>query len=285
VTEPNHIQLPPDHYVNVGQISTRFWQMGDEGSTVVLVHGIGGSVENWASNIGDLSKHHRVFALDLLGCGRTDKPSISYSVANLARFLSDFMAEQDIERASVVGHSLGGAVSLRFAIQYPEKLEKLVLMASAGLGRKLAPALRLCTLPMAGEILSRPSRKGTAQFIESCVHDPSIVTDEIADGAWQMSALPGAQDAFLAMLRDNDVNLRGVKSDTVRATVEKLGTITAPTLIIWGREDRMVPVAYAAVAERGIPNSCLTVFEACGHSPQFERAAEFNALVSEFLAP
>jgi pimeloyl-ACP methyl ester carboxylesterase len=277
------LQLPPDQYMKVGQVSTRFWSMGDEGSTVVLVHGIAGSVENWALNIGDLSRSHRVFALDLMGAGHTDKPSVSYSAANLARFLNDFMTAQGIKRASVIGHSLGGGVSLQFAIQHPEKLEKLVLMASAGLGRKVAPALRLCTLPLAGEILSRPTRKGTAQFFESCVHDPSIITDEMVDGAWQLSALPGAQNAFLSMLRDN-ADLRGVKAETVRAIGEKLGTITAPTLIIWGREDQIVPVAHAFVAERGIPNCSLTIFEACGHLPQFERAAEFNALVAEFLA-
>jgi pimeloyl-ACP methyl ester carboxylesterase len=280
--EPNDMHFPADHYVKVRQVSTRFWKMGDEGSTVVLVHGHGGSAESWALNIEAFSKRHRVFAPDLVGAGRTDKPTVSYSVANLARFLSDFMATQGMERASVIGHSLGGGVSLQFAIEYPEKLEKLVLVASAGLGREVAPALRLCTLPVAGEILSRPTRKGTAQFLESCVHDSSMITDEIVDGAWQLSALPGAQKAWLSMLRDN-ANLRGVKAERVRAIAERLGTIRAPTLIIWGREDRIVPVAHAFVAERGIRNSRLTVFEACGHLPQFERAAEFNALVAEFL--
>jgi 4,5:9,10-diseco-3-hydroxy-5,9,17-trioxoandrosta-1(10),2-diene-4-oate hydrolase len=281
--EWSDIQLPADQYVKVGQVSTRFWQVGAEGSTVVLVHGLAGSMEVWALNIEDLSKHHRVFALDLVGFGRTDKPSVSYSGANLARFLNDFMATQGIESASVIGHSLGGGVGLEFALQYPEKLEKLVLVASSGLGRECAVSLRLCTLPLAGEILSRPSRKGTARFIRRCVRDPSLVTDEIVDEAWKLSALPGAQKTFLATLRDN-ANLRGVKAETVRTIVEGLDTITAPTLIVWGRDDRLLPVAHAFVAERGIPNSRLTVIQACGHSPQLERPSEFNALVTEFLA-
>jgi pimeloyl-ACP methyl ester carboxylesterase len=283
MAEPSDRYFPPDQYVRVGQISTRFWKTGDEGSTVVLVHGLGTSVERWAPNIEDLSKHHRVFALDLIGAGRTDKPSVSYSVADLARFLHDFMAAQGVERASVIGASLGGGVSLQFAIHYPEKLEKLVLVGSAGLGRECPLAVRLCTLPLAGEILTRPTRKGTARFFTSLVHDPSVVTDEVVDRAWQLRTLPGAHKAWLSTLRDN-YDLWGLHAETLRSTVENLGAITAPTLVVWGREDRIVPVAHAYVAEQGIPNARLRIFDSCGHVPQLEYSAEFNALVSEFLA-
>ena len=94
-----------------------------------------------------------------MGAGRSDKPAVSYSVGNLARFLTDFLDTQGLERASLVGHSLGGGVSLQVAIRCPEKVDRLVLVSSAGLGREIAPVLRVCTLPIVGEIVIRPSRE------------------------------------------------------------------------------------------------------------------------------
>ncbi len=157
--EPSDMLQLPDKYVKVGQVSTRFWQMGDEGSTVILVHGIGGSVENWAANIEELSQHHRVFALDLLGFGRTDKPAVSYSVANLARFLSDFLAAQGIERASVIGHSLGGGVSLEFAHSLPREAAE----ARARGERRPGPRMRAFLFGSAPCLLSARSCPGPAE--------------------------------------------------------------------------------------------------------------------------
>ena len=276
-------QTPQDQYIKVGQINTRFWALGDEGTIVLLIHGLGGSVEDWMVNINALAEHHRVYAMDLVGSGHSDKPSAPYSFSYLAQFANNFMEAQNIDRASLIGHSMGGGVSLQFTIQFPDKVEKLVLVNSAGLGKEVTFLLRLLTLPIVGELLTRPSRKGTANFLKECVHDPALVTEELVELGYSLAALPGAQKSFLSTVRAG-CNFRGMREDALRSIVDNLATITAPTLIFWGQQDRILPVAHAHVAEERIPNVRLHIFDTCGHLTQLERSEEFNALVLEFLA-
>lgn len=276
-------QAPQVQYTKVGQINTRFWTLGDKGSTVLLIHGIGGSLEDWMLNANALAKHHRVYAMDLVGSGHTDKPSVPYSISYMAQFVKDFMETENIDRACLIGHSLGGGVSLLFSIQFPDKVEKLVLVNSAGLGKKAALLLRLLTLPIIGKLLTRPSRKGTANFLKECVYDPTLITDELVEFSYSLAALPGAQNAFLSMLRTYG-NFRGMHKDVLRSIVDNLTTITAPTLIFWGQQDRILSVDHAHVAEKRIPNAQLHIFDPCGHLTQLERPEEFNSRVLEFLA-
>lgn len=276
-------QTPRDQYVKVGEIKTRFWALGDEGKTVIMIHGISGSVENWSLNINALAQHHRVYAIDLAGFGHSDQPPVPFTFSYGAQFVNDFMEVQHIDRASLIGNSMGGGVTLQFAIQFLDKVEKLVLANSAGLGRELAFILRLVTLPLIGELLTRPSRKGTAWTLKQCVYDPALITEELVESSYQLATLPKAQKYFLSTLRE-DNNLRGQHADNVLSIVDNLATITAPTLIIWGQQDRILPVAHAYAAEERIPNAELHVLNPCGHLPQLERAEEFNTLILEFLA-
>jgi pimeloyl-ACP methyl ester carboxylesterase len=276
-------QAPQVQYTKVGQINTRFWALGDEGSTVLLIHGIGGSLEDWMLNANALARHNRVFALDLVGSGHSDKPSVSYSFSYLAQFVNDFMEAENIDRACLIGHSLGGGVSLQFTIQFPDKVDKLVLVNSAGLGKEGSILFRLPTLPILGELLTRPSRKGTANLLKACVHDPAVVTDELIELAYSLAVLPGAQNAFLSTVRSLG-NFRGIRKDVLRSIADNLSTITVPTLIFWGQQDRILPVAHAHVAENKIPDTQLHIFDPCGHCPQLERPEEFNSIVLKFLA-
>ena len=276
-------QAPQVQYTKVGQINTRFWALGDKGSTVLLIHGIGGSLEDWMLNANALAKHHRVYAMDLVGSGHTDKPSVPYSISYMAQFVKDFMETENIDSACLIGHSLGGAWSLQFSIQFPDKVEKLVLVNSAGLGKKSTILLRLLTLPIIGKLLSRPSRKGTASFLKECVHDPAVITDELIEFSYSLAAMPGAQNAFLSMIRTYG-NFLGMHKDVLSSIVDNLTTIIVPTLIFWGQQDRILPVAHAQVAEDKIPDTQLHIFDPCGHLTQMERPEEFNSRVLEFLA-
>jgi pimeloyl-ACP methyl ester carboxylesterase len=276
-------QAPQVQYTKVGQINTRFWALGDEGSTVLLIHGIGGSLEDWMLNANALARHNRVFAVDLVGSGHSDKPSVSYTFSYLAQFVNDFMEAENIDRACLIGHSLGGGVSLQFTIQFPDKVDKLVLVNSAGLGKEGSILFRLPALPILGELLTRPSRKGTANLLKACVHDPAVVTDELIELAYSLAVLPGAQNAFLSTVRSLG-NFRGIRKDVLRSIADNLSTITVPTLIFWGQQDRILPVAHAHVAENKIPDTQLHIFDPCGHCPQLERPEEFNSIVLKFLA-
>ena len=276
------VKIPEDHYINVKGINTRFWSMGDEGSAVILLHGIGCYIEMWEKNIDALSQHHRVFAIDLVGFGRSDKPMAPYSFPFLTQFTLDFMKALNIERASLIGNSMGGGICLQIAIQFPDKVDKLVLVNSAGLGKEMTILLRLASLPLIGELLTRPSRKGTYRFMKECVYDPSILTDDWIERAYQMASLPSTHKVFLKMLR-SCVDFDGLNKKLLGTVLDSFSKITLPVLVIWGRQDNILPVVHAYTAVKRIPNAELHVFDPCGHLPQIECPEEFNALILEFL--
>src|SRR6266511_4084632 len=154
-----------DRFIKVGNINTRYWAEGTQGSLVIFIHGIGEYIERWLPNFVALAEYYRVYAVDLLGHGQTDKPlNVSYKIADLAQFVKDFMTTLGIDHAHVVGHSLGGAIGTRLALVHPTVVDKLVLVAAGGLGKEVTMLLRIVSIPILGEMLSRPSRSGAANF-------------------------------------------------------------------------------------------------------------------------
>ncbi|GAA6622429.1 alpha/beta fold hydrolase [Scytonema sp. NUACC26] len=272
----------PDQYVQVGQINTRYWAVGEKGTTVILLHGIGSSIETWMYNISVLAQHHRVYAIDLVGAGRSDKPPTTYSLTYLAEFVKDFMDTMNIESACLVGSSLGGGVVLQFALNFPQKVEKLVLVSSLGLGQEITLSLRLATLPFVDKLF-KPSRIGTALLLKQSVFDPTVITNEWIEFYYQIATLPRAWETLVKLINTN-IDLFGVRTEIYHTIIDKLATITAPTLVLWGRQDRILPIAHAYVAIKGLPNANLHIFDSCGHWSQVEHSAEFNRLILEFLA-
>jgi pimeloyl-ACP methyl ester carboxylesterase len=190
-------------------------------------------LESWAENIRALAKTHRVFALDLVGFGYSDKPTAPYTLSFLAQFVADFMESQDTGRASIIGHSLGRGVALKLALEHAEKVDKLVLVSSAGLDREGHIFFKLGSLPLVGEYLTRPNRERTAQFLEEMVYDPEMVTEELVDLDYDLMSRPGAQEAYLSALR-SIATVLGARKTVIRSIVDNLDRITAPTLVVWG---------------------------------------------------
>jgi pimeloyl-ACP methyl ester carboxylesterase len=276
-------QKPQDQYVEAGNVKTRFWAAGDKGSAIILLHPGLGSVENWECNIDSLASNHRVYAIDMLGFGYTGLPNPPYSLIKAAQHINDFIKTQGIESVNVVGHCGGGVVSLYFAFQFPEKLKKLVLVSSWGLGGDEPLIMRLGTLPIIGELLMRPMRKSTELIWKMGVYDQSIVSDELVNTFHKLMCLPGAHKAYMSVFRSIS-NFNGPRNDILQYIRDNLGKITVPTLIVWGKQDRLRPIAHADVAKEGIPNAQLHVFDPCGHLPPIEYPDEFNNLLLEFLA-
>jgi 4,5:9,10-diseco-3-hydroxy-5,9,17-trioxoandrosta-1(10),2-diene-4-oate hydrolase len=134
-------------------------------------------MEGWLPSFDALAAHCRVYALDLPGHGHTDKPlSASYRLADLARFVNDFMGALDIRPAHVIGHSLGGGIALQLTLQFSEVVDRLVLVCSAGLGKEATLVLRITAIPLLGEILTRPSLNGTRRLLKEFVKDPAFLT-------------------------------------------------------------------------------------------------------------
>jgi pimeloyl-ACP methyl ester carboxylesterase len=277
------IKLPQDRYIKVGNINTRYWQAGGKGSAVVLVHGLGGFIENWMHNIEPLAKEHRVYAMDLVGFGRSDKTPLVKDMNTLVQFISDFMDALKISKATLIGNSLGGGLVLQFALRFPQKVEKLVLVDTAGMGRDVIVDFRLCSVPFLGELLIKPSLKGVEKLWRKIVYDPALVTPELVKMCYELGTLPDATKSLLSVLRAG-INLCGQRSKLTKPLLKDLYKINVPTLIFWGRQDRIIPIKHATIAAAKIPNAKLIVFDKCSHVPMFEYPEGFNKITMEFLA-
>ena len=269
-----------DRYIKVGSVNTRYWQVGDSGNSVILLHGGGGYIELWKHNILELAKHHRVYAFDMVGAGRTDKVNADYTFDFMAQFTRAFMAALNISKASFIGTSAGGGVALTFTLNFPELVDRLILVGSAGLGKEVSFLLRVTTVPGLGRLFSSPSKAGVAMLCKQAVYDSNLITDAIVEEFYQMATLPEAAAATLNVGRSN-FNIWGQFHQPI---TERLAAIAAPTLIIWGRQDPMVPVTHAQKAAKMIPNAQLAIIEECGHWSSIEHPQKFNQLVLEFLS-
>jgi pimeloyl-ACP methyl ester carboxylesterase len=240
------------HYIEAGQ-----------GPAVILLHGLGGTKEHWGANFAALSSKYRVYALDQLGFGHSDKPQTDYKIATWADFLQGFMQSQNIPKATVVGNSLGGWIALEFTATHPEMVDKLVLVDAAGLAGEI---------PI--ELLNPSSIAAWRTLLELIFYDKKIVTDDVV------------RQAFSNRLRNNDgYTIERTLAGFARPQFEdeKLKSIHAPTLVVWGRNDGLISVDYAEKLGSGILGAKVVVFEQCGHVPQIEKPEEFNRALLEFL--
>ncbi|MDS3862428.1 alpha/beta fold hydrolase [Thermosynechococcaceae cyanobacterium BACA0444] len=271
-----------DRYVKIGSIKTRYWCAGDSGSPIVLLHGAGSSIEAWSRNIHALAQSHQVYAFDMVGSGLSDKPFANYSLEYQGQFLRDFINALKLQRAAFVGHSMGASLALKLTLESPEQVEKLVLVSTFGLGREISIASRLLAAFPLIVHLSQPSPRNVKLILQQNVYNLKSVPNEWIEMRSEAFKLPGRKQAFVSFLKSN-INLLGVRRSVFRPIVSSLANVTVPTLIIWGKQDKIVPVAHAHIAARQIPNAHLHVFDQCGHWAQFEHPQEFNQLVVEFL--
>jgi 2-hydroxy-6-oxonona-2,4-dienedioate hydrolase len=247
------------HYIEAGS-----------GPVVVLLHGLGGNTTNWAFNVAALAQKHRVVVLDQIGFGQSDKPLINYRIATYVDFLDAFLQKLKIERASFVGNSMGGWVAAAFALAHPEKVERLVLVDAAGFS--FAQGFDTTQLIK----LNPSTREGMKELVSRVFYNKQIfMSDAFIDAS--MAARITAGDGH---------TIRSITESIIRREDfldNRLSVIKQPTLIIWGREDGLLPLADGQRFQKEIPGAQLLVFEQCGHVPQVEKAAEFNAAVLKFL--
>jgi pimeloyl-ACP methyl ester carboxylesterase len=276
------LSIPEDCYVRVNGSNARYWQMGDSGSNVILLHGGNGSIEFWLYNISVLAKHHRVYAFDMVGSGKSDYPDADYSLTYQAEFLHGFMAALSIDSATLIGNSMGGAVALQFTKLYPDRVDRLVLVDTMGLGREISLGIRLITLPAIINLL-RPGRWMIPEMLKSNFYNGRSLPPEWIELRYAIFAIPGRNQVILKLGQSN-FNLRGVRPEVYQPIVDSLDKITQQTLIIWGDCDRIIPVKHADIAAARLPNHQLQIFPNCGHHPYLEYPDRFNRSVLEFLA-
>ncbi|MBI4234624.1 MAG: alpha/beta fold hydrolase [Chloroflexi bacterium] len=269
-------------FISVDGIRTHVVVAGEAGPPVVLLHGLGASVACWQENIGPLSQRFRVFAIDLPGHGDSDKPSsIDYTIPRGVHYLLALLDTLALPQAAFIGNSMGGLLVLKTALEHPERVSKLVLVDSAGLGRELHWFVRLTSVPLLGELLEQPTLGGARTMLKNVFYDPHFATNGLAQELYRTRASPGAKAAVLASVR-HGVNLLGVKDSMV--LLHQLPWLRAPLFLIWGEQDKVFPVAHAYRAKEVVPSARLVAFPRCGHWPMMEHAQEFNRAVGEFLA-
>ena len=274
IGESRWVKLP-----SVGGLKIHYVMAG-RGRPVVLLHGLGGSLVVWRDNIAALAKRYTVFALDMPGHGDSDNPAADYSLETYTAWLEAFRKSLGIGPLTVIGNSAGGLLASNYARSHRDQVEKLVLVDSAGLGRDVAWYVRLLSIPLLGEFMESAVARRPANMLRTAFADGRFATRELAMELYRSRVMKGATRAVVKPVRQI-VNLFGVRREAL--LTNQLALLKIPTLILWGEEDRLVPVAHGIEAARRIPGARIHVFPNCGHWPQMERAEEFNKLVLEFL--
>ena len=255
------------------------------GPVLLLIHGMAGTCANWEAVIEPLAINHTVIAPDFPGHGASAPGGGDYSLGSLASGLRDLMLTLGHERATLIGHSLGGGVALQFTYQFPEMVERLALVSSGGLGPDVSPILRAAALPDAELFISATA--GVGSRIGSVVGRglgllglrPSTDLAEVTRGYATLTDSE-RRKAFVATLR----SVVGTQGQRV-AALDKLYLAEAlPLLIVWGENDPIIPVDHAREAHSQLPSSRLEIFADTGHVPQLERPGRFIAVLERFLA-
>jgi len=273
-----------EHELTLHGHRVRYLMAGD-GPPVVLIHGITSTADTWAPAMAGLCREHTVIAPDLLGHGASAKPRGDYSLGAYASGVRDLLAALGHDRVTVVGHSLGGGVAMQFAYQFPERTERLGLVASGGLGREVNLLLRAAALPGAELVLPLlvPGWLGAAVGKVGWAGSrlglrPQLDLGEILRG-------------FLSL---NDASARAAFLHTLRAVIDPGGqrvnghdrlylAANLPTLLVWGERDPIIPVAHGRAAHASMPGSRLEVFDASGHFPHLDDPVRFTNVMWDFL--
>ena len=261
------------------------YRSAGSGPVLMLAHGITGTSATWERVLPALAKRFTVIAPDLIGHGESAKPRGDYSLGAYASGLRDILVALGHDRATFVGHSLGGGVAMQLAYQFPERCERLVLVSSGGLGRELGLALRAATLPGSEWVIPLLASRGL------------LGAGRALGGALERVGLRAGTD-IAEMARGHatlsDRETRAAFVHTLRTIVEPSGQRVdasdrlylaehIPFLIIWGERDSMIPVAHGRAAHELVPSSRLEIFPDAGHFPQLDEPQRFIEVLTDFM--
>ena len=275
---------PEVEYLTIHGHERAFIKVGS-GPALLLLHGLGCDHTTWQPVISSLARRYTVIAPDLLGHGRSAKPRADYSVGGYANGMRDLLTVLGIDRVTVVGHSFGGGVAMQFAYQFPERTERLVLVAPGGLGPEVTPAIRAITLPgfdQAMALLTLPGYRHVAKLLLRALASSGISRardlDEVAE----------IVDSF------KDKRARAAIRHVVSAVVDWRGQVVTmadrayltqamPMCVVWGSDDAVIPVRHASLAAELAPSATVEVIANAGHFPHKDHPHRFVKIVHDFI--
>lgn len=247
------------HYVEAGS-----------GPTVILLHGLGGSTQSWQFNVAALAEKYHVVVPDQIGFGKSDKPLVNYRIRTYVDFLDQFCKQLKIERATLVGNSMGGWIAAMFTASFPDRVDKLVLVDAAG----YTPPKDFDMRTLFG--LNPTTREGMKVLVAKVFYNKAFQTDAGIEQA--MAVRLAAGDGYTI----NSITESIIRGEDFLDDVVK--TIKRPTLIVWGRQDGLVSLAEGERFNKDIAGSKMIVIDQCGHVPNVEKPGEFNAALLKFLS-
>ncbi|HJR84937.1 MAG TPA: alpha/beta fold hydrolase [Nitrososphaeraceae archaeon] len=256
-------------FTRVNNIRVRYLERNRSGISLLLLHGLGGSIESWTNNVSFLSTKFRVIALDLPGFGLSDKPKLSYSINFYVSFIEAFIKRIKLSNLFIVGSSLGGHVAVEFTLRNRKIVDKLILISPAGSLPKSFKGTK--ELKRYIRIVNAKSSSDVSRILNSI--DNSMVNHSYSDAIYKRLSLPGAMEAFISALKG---------SANAPRYNNKLERIESDTLLIWGKEDRMIPLKFIRPFMEQ-DKSRIIILERCGHRPHVENPRLFNKIVKDFL--
>jgi pimeloyl-ACP methyl ester carboxylesterase len=270
-----------------GTIAPEPWQLHYEtygqGDPVIFLHGLGGSLYTWRHLIAPLAPHYRLILFDLKGAGESPKPyDDKYSMFDQAELIYRFILQNDLQHVTLVGHSFGGGIALLLALKFaqrdPARLSRLVLIDTIAYPQKLPGVVRMVRTPLLGWLGLHliPDKTKVRNMMETLYYDDSKINWEDVEAYAAPLASPGAKYAFQQTARQ-------IIPDHIDEIIGMYPQIELPTLIIWGREDKIIPLENGVRLHQAIRNSQLVIIERCGHDPPEERPEKVLAVMEKFL--
>lgn len=254
-----------------------------QGDPLLCIHGFGASLYSWREFIEPFSKDHQLILIDLKGHGHSPKPSdTKYSTVDHAELIYRFILDHDLKNLTLVGNSLGGAISLLVTIMLMNQGDlgrlRAIILIDAGAYKEYVPFyLKLLGLPGTGLFAHlTPARLITKRVLRMAYYDPEKITAAQIEAYAEPLSIPGARQALVQTARQ-------LVPRNFDELIEKYQEIKLPTLIVWGRQDQIIPLKVGELLARDIPNSTLHIIEQCGHVPQEEKPEETIPIVREFL--
>jgi pimeloyl-ACP methyl ester carboxylesterase len=253
------------------------------GDPILCLHGMGASIYSWRNFIAPFSRNNRLILVDNRGCGKSPKPlDTHYSIQEHTDAIYKIIVEENLTNLTLIGNSLGGAIALLLAIRLhdedPTRLSRLVLIGSAGDKRSLPAHLMLVRSILGAPIIRlSPSRLAAKMILRLAYFDSSKITSEQVEVYASPMANPGGRHALLQTAKQ-------CIPSNIDELLAKVKSLTVPTFILWGREDRIIPLRVGEFLHKTIPNSTLEIIERCGHVPQEEKPDETIERISRFLS-